>query len=526
MATRHLPRWAREKVGRLAASRVGVTLTPELEAPLFDDARERDVSGGWQAGKSTLGSLFVWCELPLLDLTREEPFRYWFNLPSYEDPAKEFDYLAAWAGRLGMVNRKSKPDGGPAVLELCNGHVIIETRTGRNVAAISGEACDGIVNVEAGQQAEAVRDQSQGRIMARDGWMANTGTLEDDENHARWAWYAEQCERYLNAPPGSEVRSFELPSWANPIYSGPTDPRIEALRRTLDPDTFARRVLGRSQGVANAVYRQLALKRDRLLRALPWALCVGCGGSGRDYETTARCRFCAGLGEVLPFTWIDSAGGIDYGSIHPSAVTAVTLASNGEAWVRACRFIADGDAGAIDQAKRDFAERYGIRRWGVDPNQRWAASLMSLQPGTVPDTADTIEAVRLGDGSRQGRIGLVTRRLNADRLLYDVHGEGVPELYEEQSRVHYRKAANGLLVMDRRKDDRTASLEDAIEVLDTADHALAIGRSIEEREVDPTQRKPEGRPVFMPEKAQRRAAEAPKGDGVRRGADYQQGGRR
>ena len=88
------------------------------------------------------------------------------------------------------------------------------------------------------------------------------------------------------------------------------------------------------------------------------------------------------------------------------------------------------------------------------------------------------KAVNSSPGSREYRIGLVTARLNENRLFFDFNGPGIGDnlnhsdrdhihgLYCEMSHVHRKKQRNGEIVLNRDKDDRTAALEDAIEALD------------------------------------------------------------
>lgn len=457
----------RAKIGAAWLAEVGITVTPELGVVLYDDAREKALTGGWQAGKSVEGAAEVWIELPFRHWkTHDGPCRYWFILPSYEDPHKEIDYLHEWAEKLHIVTSWHAPGNGACRLVILAGHVIIETRTGQNVAAIAGEPCCGVVVVEAGRMSEQVPEQAQGRILARDGWIDYTGTLEDAENHPRWAHYGEKAEAWYANPPGSRQRSFRLPTWANPMYvGGIDDPRIQALKEELDPFTFDRRFAGIPAGNQYPAYAQLDNRpRDYYLQPLPYVTCVVCGGTTQALigGVVRPCPRCKASGMHLAFDWVDGAGGIDYGGQHPSAVTAITLNSRGDVWVRASRKLLGGDAGPIAAAKTEFTTAFEAWRWGLDPLQRWAASMSG---------ADT-EAVKMGDGSRDGRVGMLRSWLNGSgktggRIYFDLNGEGVIDLYEEMSRVHYVKNAAGQLVYFKMADDMTASLEDAIEILTT-----------------------------------------------------------
>jgi hypothetical protein len=426
----------RARDGRILLKHLGLTVSPEFGAALFAAPREKLVTGGWQAGKSIEGG----CEI-LLDFTlwatQPREYRYWVIVPSYETPHKEADYLDEWAGQLGIRTGARFPQGGSVGVSMAlpNGaRIIVETKTAQNLAGIAGEPCDGVLVVEAGQIAEGVQEAAQGRVMTRRGWIVYTGTLEDDENTPRWAWYSERADEWQGNGTGTDERAFALPSWANlAIFpGGEQDPEIGRLRGRLDEYTFNRRIAARPSGVQNPIYPQLS---KPLLKPMP-----------------------AGL------VWVDAAGGIDFGTQHPSSLTAVTLADNNDAWVRENVYLKGtgqggteaADSGLIEQHRDRMRDWYQVYRWGTDPNERHTANLIGAT------------AVSGSQGARGGRIGLTTARLNETRgrLFYDANGPGVPELYREQKRVHYVKNGQGQLVVWRVADDRTASLEDAIEVLD------------------------------------------------------------
>lgn len=454
---RKMPAEMREIAGRDLLGSLGIDISPEFAASLFAATKEKLVTGGWQAGKSVRDAAEVILDSPLW-FASSRRWLYWAILPSYETPHKEFDYLLEWAARKGWLSGYSIRKGGPCTMSMLYGRIVVETRTGQNPEGIAGEPLDGILIVEAGQQQEAVHKAALGRTMTHDGWINQSGTLEDDEGHPRWSHYATTAEKWANNPPGSLARSFRLPSWANrTVYTlGEHDPKIEYLRDELDPFTFDRQVAAIPSGVQNPVYPQLQYRRDERLRPLPYTFCLGCHGSGS--RNGRPCPTCNGAGHILAFTFVGGAGGIDYGDIHPAAVTAVSITNHKpypHVWVRASRLIPGGDAQEIIDAKAQFTMQFLAGNWGVDPLQKWAAKLSG---------ADT-EAVSMGNGSRQGRFGLVRALLNGWRLYFDLDGEGVLSLYEEMLRVHYAKQANGELVPWRVADDQTASLEDAVEVL-------------------------------------------------------------
>ena len=115
------------------------------------------------------------------------------------------------------------------------------------------------------------------------------------------------------------------------------------------------------------------------------------------------------------------------------------------------------------QAKKlQLSRKWGCWRWGVDPNQTYAAK---------NDAWAT--AVKGNANSREFRIGLTTARLNWTKLYFDSTGSGVAELYREMQKIHRYKDRQGQLILRRDKDDMTAALEDAIEVMDGLTKATA-----------------------------------------------------
>lgn len=458
-------RRVRELAARALLPPLGIDLTPEFLEPLIDTSREQLLFGGQQAGKSTNDAAKLYLEIALRK-ERGRQHKYWIVVTDYRAPHKEIDYLAQWFGIEGVVDRFHTPDGGACRLSLLGSMVIVETITARDPEGIAGEALDGIMAVEAGQMVPAVAKQMQTRVIARHGWIRKSGTLEDDENHSRWAWFAEEGEAWLHNPPGSALRAFSLPTWANRSLAplGEHDPEIERLRQRFDPYTFDRRVAAVPTGTQNAAYPQLQTDRAEAELLIPLA--------GNE-------------------VWVDGVGGIDYGTMHPSTVVALSIADDGTpggvAWVRACRFLPGGDAGGdpawIRAQREEFQRDFKVWRWGFDPNERYAAK----------DTGPAGTAVSPSQGSRDARVGFVRARLNARRLRFDLNGEGVPELFREMRRVHYVKTDAGRWDIWRHDDDRTAALEDAIEVLDVGrrgigfDHAATsteAGHGSQERHVD------------------------------------------
>lgn len=481
----------KEALGREALADIGIDSSPEFDAPLFAYPlpHETAVSGGQQAGKSTFEAARIhvekWTEVPrdpwhTYDGRPPRPWRYWGVMPTYKSAHTELDYLARWAQTDGTLDFYKAPEGSACFLSMMNGRVVVETRTSREPADIAGQPCDGVFLGEAGQQPETSRIAAIGRTSATGGWVEYVGTQEDDENSPRWLWFGEYVTAWLKNGPGASQRAYTLPTWANrgEFPLGEFDPKIDRLRDAYDEYTFDKRVRGIPGGARDKVYPQLtSIHREErpYMKAMPWTVCVACAGRGE--KNGAVCMTCRPYGSVkrfdgswvscgrlLPWRWLDGAGGFDFGDVHLTALVIVKVNDRGEAWVVECVVIKDGDMDAVKAERERLRDKWQVYRWGADPNLRIFAN---------QNKGDTI-AVSGSGGSRGARIGAVRGLMNSGSLFYDLEGEGVPALYLEQSRVRYFKNAQGQLELWRVDDDRTAALEDAIEVLYGTDRPLEV----------------------------------------------------
>lgn len=167
-------------------------------------------------------------------------------------------------------------------------------------------------------------------------------------------------------------------------------------------------------------------------------------------------------------TWAKAGVGVDYGTVHLSAVVVVQKDTSGRIWARECWVGGEEEDPIVDTA-RSFKRRYNARVGVVDPipaMQMLADKLNFVRSG------QTTKGTRGSEGSRIANIMRIKSLLAADALRFDANGEGIPDLFSEA--VMYRwlhKDTESIekYIVDRHNDDRVAALEYAIEALETAE---------------------------------------------------------
>ena len=441
------------------ADQLGIIITPELEEMLFYDCREKTVIGGWRAGKSNYLAFDFLCHIfqeqalniPAENMGQTRRSLFWLVGPDYVQDNEEYRYLAEWGNALQITDFVSTASEGPREIRFKH-NVALQTKSAAHYERLGSVAPVRIGVWEAGQIPDSVRIMLLGRAAEKRADIIYAGTLEDDEGHQQWAWYQELAKAWADDR-NSEHASFSLPSWANlkVFPGGENDPEILRLKDNFDSHTFDRRIAAIPTGVQFAVYPQLTNK-DGLLT---------------EWPNNRRA--------------IGGAGGIDFGTVHPTAAAIIQVYPDdrdtdagfvgplGIAVVRECWFNEDdpGDTARLQAARKELANRYKVWNWATDPNERYMAR------------SSFATAVSGSEGAREHRIGLVTARLNLNKLFFDLNGPGIvhkitcikPDctgcgLFAEMSRVHRRKQSDGMLKLLRIDDDRTAALEDAIELLD------------------------------------------------------------
>jgi hypothetical protein len=140
---------------------------------------------------------------------------------------------------------------------------------------------------------------------------------------------------------------------------------------------------------------------------------------------------------------------------------------------------------AIEDAARGQKVRYRITRGKTDPIQEVLAQRLAFT------------AAKSGAGTRNQRIGMVTKLLDAKALMFDLDGPGVRELFDEALSYRYEQRETDFNIEDvvvRKDDDRIAALEYAIEALETvavpfAPTAVGVGYRKPETQASPFSRR-------------------------------------
>ena len=427
----------------------GIELSPDFEHalwPTLERPKEKIVTGGVQAGKSTEGAAEMYIELPLVDLdaAKIEPWRYWYIMPSYVTPKTELEYILTWCrsfyGSDSVKDHMS--EGSTSMLDIFDGRVIVETRSSQDPETIAARALRGCVVCEAGQQTAAIRTAALERTITYRGWVTYTGTLEDDEAKPRYAWFDQLAQKWRDD--ASEGIAVSLPTWANlaKFPLGRDEPEIIDRAARLDAHTFNRRFAGIPSGVQYPVYGEL-LTGD-------WG-----------YDGTKK--------------WVrrHGAGGYDFGTTpgHPSTLVVVLVDEDDIACVWDAWEDFGGDAKRNELKRQTMSHDHGIplSRWGFDPMLKAEARLVGAT------------AMEEANSRRLPRVSNVKARHNDGRLLYNLENPMVRRLFEQMKRVHYQKRSSPTKgeysEYHRDDDDLAAALENAITVIDRAPPApILAGR--------------------------------------------------
>lgn len=452
---------------KVIAEGCGLITWPSFLARVCDTSAEKYSNGGWRGAKSLGDTLDVFVEIYLNYLLTEGNHLVWLVGATYDQAHEEYNYLRTWAIIYGLQVEASNALMGPRTMTITRagkpGVVTVQTKSAEDPTSLGSVAPSIILCCEAGQFSEEARDFIRGRTLTRNARIIWSGTFENEKGHAQFAWYEqESAEFWANPTPRRHV--YRLPTWENmalygdcremirddqslafycpddnhgPEHSGMNHPKLRELYEIYkdQPLLWKKRYGGEPVGVQNPVYEWALANPERFLVPMPAAL------KGLEPASSR-----GGL-------WLRTAGGMDFGTVHPSAITIGSIASNGDTWVR--RSLKDS-SGAIDwiwATKEVLTRQYAVSSWGADPMVKYNPTFLEA------------EAMSGSLYAREARVGIVNSVAQKGHLFFDSDDPGVVLLFREMQRVHRRRNSNGQVAYVREEDDMTASFEDMMAML-------------------------------------------------------------
>lgn len=459
----------KEALLRSLASKLRVELWPEHAAAVLDGALEKIVNGGWRAGKSTIATLDLLCDVVIaVMLGKRENF--WLVGPDYPQTKQEFSYLRDWCEELGLiVGAVAEPQDGSRHFMVTGGSEVT-TKSASNMKSLGSVPVKTILVCEAGQLEEDARYWLQGRVSETGGRIIYSGTLEDENgNHPRFAWYTDASQRWEQERTRL-YSAYGIPSWANraiygdcrylnkgvvcPVpcgqegehgeaHGGEMHPQIQRFKQDLRDATgadftFEVRYAGKASGILNQIYDVVETALERIVVELPEKM--------RDPH----------------YRWAVKGGGMDFGTVHPSDICwgAVEYETHprGHLWVLANEMDYSGNVDWIWGRQKALQRLEGVTVWGNDPMVKYAPTYLNSEPmsGSM--------------FSREARVGLCRGLVIAGRVSFVKDGPGIATfdskgrltggLVHNITHVRRKKTPSGELTYDRTDDDPTAAWED------------------------------------------------------------------
>jgi hypothetical protein len=238
----------------------------DIDPETGEERRHKLVTGGEQAGKSLSAAMELMTRLFWGSI-------FWIVAPDFSQAKNEFNYLAGWLERLGLLSAPpNKPDKGAWRMKLVTGQVI-RTLSAHEVATIAGEPPDGILFVEAGQAPYEAFLRCYGRTAPKKGWLCINGTFEKDTG----AWLRNLWKAAQTGKNHWRLKSFSIPAWSNRTFypSGREDPEIVAQELAMknEPGHFLERFGGTPSAPQGLVHTEFDytlhvrdVRREGLLR--------------------------------------------------------------------------------------------------------------------------------------------------------------------------------------------------------------------------------------------------------------------
>src|SRR5678815_457124 len=202
----------------LIAKAVGLKTWPSFVERACCDKKEVFLNGGWRGGKSSSAAFLVFIDIILKWLNTPGNHLIWLVGPDYAQARQEYFYLLDWLDRLKItaVGDVSKAMQGPLHASFSRGNGVIEIATKQagdptslgSVAPVSSLAC------EAGQFSEEAMLWLYGRTAEKNATLIWSGTFENEEGKAQYAWFEEASERAWTNP-SPRCGAFRLPTWGN-----------------------------------------------------------------------------------------------------------------------------------------------------------------------------------------------------------------------------------------------------------------------------------------------------------------------
>ena len=452
----------------IIARKIGLQVWPSFIERACCDKKEIFLNGGWRGGKSSSAAFLVFLDILLKWFQTEGNHLIWLVGPDYAQARQEYFYLTGWMDRLkipsvgepsvrmdGPLRASFKAPGMPGTVEIATKQAGDPTSLG-SVAPVIILAC------EAGQFSEEAMMWLLGRTAEKNATLIWSGTFENEDGKAQFAWFEEASEKAWTSPSPRQA-AFRLPTWENmslyascgemlrddptlSLWCPPTDhgsshsglnhPMIRKLQDQWKdkPKDWRKRFGGEPVGVREPIYEWATERPTFYLKPMP--------------EELKRGNF-----------WQYTAGGIDPGLVHPAALTVGSIVARGpyegQTWVRSGVHDLSNTANAMWRAKDFLKGKFNVQKWGGDP--------VGLQ---YTREYEDIEAMRGSLYSRMARVKIVNGVAQDEMLFFDSDDPYVVLLFAQIQRVHKRKDANGQLVYDRRADDdMVASFEDMIAML-------------------------------------------------------------
>lgn len=472
------------------AAMCGLTVWPSLIARTCDEHSEKTYGGGWRGTKSSSSCLDgqYWLNMALTrpPTAFSDTHLMWLVGPDYEQCTEEFAYLRKWSKACGWVVSASDAQEGSLRMLVSHpqlpGVVEIITKSAKNEESLGSVAPEFIIVCEAGQISEAARDRIRGRASTHNARIIWSGTFENKDGKAQFAWFERYAKQYLDHPTARRV-SYSLPIYENiavygdcrtmvddddslgqefcpdanhgPAHSGltadgvPLHPKLKEIYedcRAIDPELIHWRkyYCGEPVGVLNPVYKWASLDKLRDL--------------SQNIRLVSMSQRQKELG--VNFKWLRTAGGMDPGLVHPAALCVGSINQFGDTWVR--RTVKDTTASndSMWAWQKQLTIEYGGRphafSWGGDPvGTKYVASYEDVTPMTGSVYAREAR-VKVVNGIAQPKADA-----HNGHLFFDADDPGNVLLFEELQLVHRIIRADGQEFYDRRSgEDMAASFED------------------------------------------------------------------